>query len=102
MKHKNFIILALLLLASEAWVQARKPTSIAELASYRGTDREQVSLWWGQDRRQNSLVHVSGRRLVQGNGQSVRSQVFGCQGRVVSSPWSRSSCSARGRSQGEA
>src|SRR5262245_36475006 len=42
MKHTNFIILALLLLASEAWTQSRKPASIAELASYRGADREQV------------------------------------------------------------
>src|SRR3989449_11152590 len=42
MKHRNFIILALLLLSSEAWAQARKPASIAELASYRGADREQI------------------------------------------------------------
>ena len=38
----NVVILALLLLSSEAWAQARKPASIAELASYRGADREQV------------------------------------------------------------
>ena len=42
MKATNFIILALLLLSSGAWAQARKPASIAELASYRGADRGQV------------------------------------------------------------
>jgi iron(III) transport system substrate-binding protein len=42
MKAANFIILALLLLPSEAWTQARKPASIAELATYRGADREAV------------------------------------------------------------
>jgi iron(III) transport system substrate-binding protein len=42
MKYRNFIILTLLLLSSEAWAQARKPASIAVLASYRGADREQV------------------------------------------------------------
>jgi iron(III) transport system substrate-binding protein len=42
MKATNFIILALLLLSSEAWAQARKPASTAELASYRGADRGQV------------------------------------------------------------
>ena len=40
MKVLNFIILALLLLPSEAATQARKPATIAELASYRGADRE--------------------------------------------------------------
>ena len=38
----NVVTLALLLLSSGAWAQARKPASIAELASYRGADREQV------------------------------------------------------------
>src|SRR5262247_1909053 len=42
MKYKNFIILTLLLLASGASAQARKPGSIGELASYRGADREQL------------------------------------------------------------
>src|SRR5437870_2713983 len=42
MKDTNSIILALLLLSSGAWAQARKPASIAELAIYRGADREQV------------------------------------------------------------
>ena len=42
MKVLNIIFLALLLLPSEAWTQARKPASIAELASYRGADRESV------------------------------------------------------------
>jgi len=42
MKVSNLIILALLLLPSEAWTQARKPVSIAELVSYRGADREAV------------------------------------------------------------
>jgi ABC-type glycerol-3-phosphate transport system substrate-binding protein len=40
MKISSFLILALLLIPSEAWAQARKPTTIAELASYRGADRE--------------------------------------------------------------
>src|ERR1700724_1460890 len=42
MKVSSFIVLALLLLPSEAWSPARKPTSIAELASYRGAAREPV------------------------------------------------------------
>ena len=42
MKYWNFIILALLLLSSEAWSQARKPSSIEELAPYLGADREQL------------------------------------------------------------
>jgi hypothetical protein len=42
MKVSGFIVLALLLLPSEAWVQARKPASTAELASYRGPDRERL------------------------------------------------------------
>jgi iron(III) transport system substrate-binding protein len=42
MKVSNFFLLALLLLPPEAWTQTRKPTSIAELASYRGADREAV------------------------------------------------------------
>ncbi|HZA57164.1 MAG TPA: ABC transporter substrate-binding protein [Candidatus Udaeobacter sp.] len=42
MKVSGLIVLALLLLPSEAWVQARKPASIAELASYRGADRERL------------------------------------------------------------
>jgi iron(III) transport system substrate-binding protein len=42
MKYRNFIILTLLLLASEVWAQARKPSSIEELAPYLGADREQI------------------------------------------------------------
>ena len=42
MKLFSFIISALLLLPSIVWSQARKPASIAELASYRGADREQI------------------------------------------------------------
>src|SRR5215467_12848443 len=42
MKLFSFIISALLLLPSIVWSQARKPASIAELASYRGPDREQI------------------------------------------------------------
>lgn len=42
MKVVNFIILALWLLPSGAWAQARKPATIAELAGYRGADREQL------------------------------------------------------------
>lgn len=42
MKISKFIILALLMLPSEAWTQTRKPASIVELASYRGADREAV------------------------------------------------------------
>jgi iron(III) transport system substrate-binding protein len=40
MKVLGFIILALSILPSEAWPQARKPATIAELAIYRGADRE--------------------------------------------------------------
>src|SRR2546430_8466464 len=42
MKIPSFIFLVLLLLPSEAWEQTRKPASIAELATYRGADRERV------------------------------------------------------------
>ena len=37
-----FVVFALLFSPSEAWLQARKPASLAELASYMGADREQV------------------------------------------------------------
>lgn len=37
-----FVIFALLFSPSEAWLQVRKPTSLADLASYMGADREQV------------------------------------------------------------
>src|SRR5262245_59078045 len=40
MKISRFLSLALLLLPSEAWVQTRKPSTIAELVTYRGPDRE--------------------------------------------------------------
>ena len=42
MKILSLIVLVLLLLSSEAWAQTRKPASIAELAAYRGADREPV------------------------------------------------------------
>ncbi len=42
MQIVNFILLALLLLPSGAWAQARKPSTIAELVTYRGADREQL------------------------------------------------------------
>ena len=42
MKTLNFIVLLLLLLPSEGWVQARKPSSIEELTIYLGADREQI------------------------------------------------------------
>src|SRR4029077_11235534 len=42
MKLFGFIILSLLFVPSGAWTQARKPASVAELACYRGADREQV------------------------------------------------------------
>ncbi len=38
----NFILLALLLLPASAGAQARKPSTIAELVTYRGADREQL------------------------------------------------------------
>ena len=50
MKISSFLILALLLIPSEAWVQARKPTTIAELASYRGADREALLHAGSKDR----------------------------------------------------
>ena len=40
MKREYFFILAFLLSATSAWAQTRKPSTIAELASYRGADRE--------------------------------------------------------------
>ena len=42
MKTIGFILLVLLLSPSEAWLQSRKPSSIAELVSYLGADREQL------------------------------------------------------------
>jgi hypothetical protein len=42
MKATGFFILTLLFLSTGAWGQARKPSTIAELATYRGTDREAV------------------------------------------------------------
>src|SRR4030095_14990237 len=42
MKISSFLILTLLLFPSEGWLQARKPATIAELAVYRGADREAV------------------------------------------------------------
>jgi hypothetical protein len=42
MQVVNFILVALLLLPSSAWAQARKPSTIAELVTYRGADREQL------------------------------------------------------------
>jgi iron(III) transport system substrate-binding protein len=42
MKASSFMIFALLVFPSEAWVQPRKPATIAELAPYRGADREQL------------------------------------------------------------
>ena len=40
MKRGSFFFLAFLFIASSAWAQARKPSTIAELAVYRGADRE--------------------------------------------------------------
>jgi len=42
MQVVNFILLALLLLPSSAGAQARKPSTITELVTYRGADREQL------------------------------------------------------------
>ena len=42
MRILAFVIFALLMLPSEARLQARKPASVAELASYMGADREQL------------------------------------------------------------
>jgi iron(III) transport system substrate-binding protein len=42
MKTISLTILVLLLLPSEAWMQTRKPSSLAEIVSYSGTDREQL------------------------------------------------------------
>jgi iron(III) transport system substrate-binding protein len=42
MKLYRFIALALLLLPYGAWCQTKKPSTIAELATYRGADREQL------------------------------------------------------------
>ncbi len=42
MKILSLVVLVVLLLPSEAWVQSRKPASIAELATTSGADREQV------------------------------------------------------------
>lgn len=38
----NFILSALLLLPAVGWTQTRKPSTIAELATYRSADREQL------------------------------------------------------------
>ena len=42
MKVMSFVILALLFLSSGASGQARKPSSIAELVTYRASDREAI------------------------------------------------------------
>ena len=42
MKTQNIIFLALLMLPTSAWPQARKPATIEELAGYLGADREQL------------------------------------------------------------
>ena len=42
MKIVGWIVVVLLLSPSDAWVQTKKPASIAELASYLGADREQL------------------------------------------------------------
>jgi iron(III) transport system substrate-binding protein len=42
MKRGSFFLLALFLVAPLAWAQSRKPSTIAELAVYRGADREQL------------------------------------------------------------
>ena len=42
MKIGAGLILVLLLFSSAGWTQARKPSSIAELAGYMGADREQL------------------------------------------------------------
>ena len=36
------VVFVLLLSPSEAWLQARKPASLAELVNYMGADREQI------------------------------------------------------------
>ena len=40
MKRRGFLFLALLFVAPPAWTQSRKPSTIAELVTYRGADRE--------------------------------------------------------------
>ena len=42
MQILHFILVALLVLPASAWAQARKPSTIAELVTYRGADREQL------------------------------------------------------------
>ncbi|HMF49628.1 MAG TPA: hypothetical protein VK603_13340, partial [Candidatus Saccharimonadales bacterium] len=42
MKILSFILFALAVFQSEVLAQTRKPTAIAELASYRGADREAI------------------------------------------------------------
>jgi len=40
MRIPGFVLCLLFLLPSEAWVQARKPMTITEIATYSGADRE--------------------------------------------------------------
>jgi iron(III) transport system substrate-binding protein len=42
MKVAAFLVLVLLLGPTDAWVQSRKPSSVAELANYLGADREKI------------------------------------------------------------
>jgi hypothetical protein len=42
MKISSIMILVLALFAPQGWAQARKPSSIEELAAYMGADREQL------------------------------------------------------------
>ena len=98
----NVIILALLLLSSEAWAQARKPASIAELASYRGADREQVLyagaktegkiVWY------TSLAGDSYKEMV----KAFEAKYPGVKVESFRAARSRFGCPARGRSQSEA
>ena len=71
MQILHFILVALLVLPASAGAQARKPSTIAELVTYRGADREQLLYAGAKSRRQNRLVHIPRRRFLQGIGQGL-------------------------------
>ena len=90
MKRRGFLFLALLFIASSAWAQARKPSTIAELAVYRGADREALLyagaktegkiIWY------TSLAGDSYKELVKAfetKYQGVKSRIVSCRRRGI-------------------
>ena len=90
MKRRSFLFLALLFVAPPAWAQARKPSTIAELVTYRGADREALLyagaktegkiIWY------TSLAGDSYKELVKAfetKYQGVKSRIVPCRRRGI-------------------